>query len=102
MAENRFKNDEFEDIFSSTPQRDEFEDIYSSSQNGYEDVSSDAEDDDSIYFPENTYKAPEVTNAQTSNEYKVKYNSSFENRKRQEINYDDVNEIYSDTVDDNK
>lgn len=102
MAENRFKNDEFEDIFSNTPQRDEFEDIYSSSQNDYENISSDAEDDDSIYFPENTYKAPEVTNAQTSNEYKVKYNSSFENRKRQEINYDDVNEIYSDTVDDNK
>ena len=100
MAENRFKNDEFEDIFSNPTQRDEFEDIYSSSQNGYEDISSDAEDDDSIYFPENTYIAQKKTEEKP--EYTVNYNPSLENRKRQEINYDDVNDIYSDTVDDKK
>jgi hypothetical protein len=44
MAENRFKNDEFEDIFSSSPVHDEFEDIYSSSSDNYDDLSSASED----------------------------------------------------------
>ncbi len=86
MAENRFKNDdEFEDIFSSSPKKDEFEDIYSSSGEA---------DDDSVYFPENTYTPSQSPKAK---EYEVNYTPSFTNRVRQEINYDDVNEIYSDT-----
>ena len=86
MAINRFKNDdEFEDIFSNSTKKDDFEDIYSSS--------GDA-DDDNVYFPENTYtpsKSPKAS------EYEVNYNPSFTNRVRQEINYNDVNDIYSDS-----
>ncbi|MBO5333541.1 MAG: LCP family protein [Clostridia bacterium] len=86
MAINRFKNDdEFEDIFSSSPKKDEFEDIYSSSGES---------DDDSVYFPENTYTPTQSPKAE---EYEVNYTPSFTNRVRQEINYDDVNDIYSDT-----
>ena len=85
MAINRFKNDdEFEDIFSSSPKKDEFEDIYSSSGES---------DDDSVYFPENTYTPTQSPKAE---EYEVNYTPSFTNRLRQEINYDDVNDIYSD------
>ena len=85
MAINRFKNDdEFEDIFSSSPKKDEFEDIYSSSGES---------DDDSVYFPENTYTPTQSPKAE---EYEVNYTPSFTNRVRQEINYDDVNDIYSD------
>jgi LCP family protein required for cell wall assembly len=86
MAINRFKNDdEFEDIFSNSTKRDEFEDIYSSS--------GDA-DDDSVYFPENTYTPSQSPKA---SEYEVNYNPPYTNRVRQEINYNDVNDIYSDS-----
>ncbi|MBR5247280.1 MAG: LCP family protein [Clostridia bacterium] len=89
MAENRFKNDdEFENIFSNSPKNDEFEDIYSSSPEHIE------EDDDSVYFPTNTYKPSETPK---NEKHEVIYNPSFTNRVRQEINYNDVNEIYSDS-----
>lgn len=99
MAENRFKNDdEFEDIFSKSPKNDEFEDIYSSSQDyidNAESVSGEL-DDDSVYFPKNTYTP---SHSPKADDYEVNYNPSFTNRVRQEINYDDVDEIYSDTHD---
>ena len=34
MADNRFKNDEFEDIFSNSSNADEYEDIYSGDISG--------------------------------------------------------------------
>ncbi len=96
MAENRFKNsDEFEDIFSNLPKNDEFEDIYSSLQDSVEDDSTISEDDDSVYFPENTYNQDTAKKQDIENQ--VTYNPSFTNRVRQEINYEDVDEIYSDT-----
>ncbi len=96
MAENRFKNsDEFEEIFSNSPKKDEFEDIYSSSQESVGEDLTTAEDDDSVYFPENTYNQDKAKSQNIENQ--VTYNPSFTNRVRQEISYDDVNEIYSDT-----
>lgn len=102
MAENRFKNDdEFEDIFSGSSKKDEFEDIYSSSTESVDndETTSGEAEDDSVYFPENAYTPSQPTK---DKEYKVNYNSSFTNRVRQEINYDDVNEIYSDNRDEVK
>lgn len=102
MAENRFKNDdEFEDIFSGSSKKDEFEDIYSSSTESVDndETTSGEAEDDSVYFPENAYTPSQPTK---DKEYKVNYNSSFTNRVRQEIKYDDVNEIYSDNRDEVK
>ena len=102
MAENRFKNDdEFEDIFSSSPKKDEFEDIYSSSSEyvDNDEITSGETEDDSVYFPENAYNPSQ---SQKAKEYEVSYNSSFTNRVRQEIKYDDVDEIYSDNRDEVK
>ncbi len=96
MAENHFKNDEFEDIFSNSPKKDEFEDIYSSSQdesNGA-DLSYADTDDDSVYFPKNTYTPSK--SYQKAENYEVNYHPSLTNRVRQEINYEDVYDIYSD------
>ena len=99
MAENRFKNnDEFEDIFSNSHKKDEFEDIFSSSQEHIDEESTASEEDDSIYFPENTYMQDKPKAQVIDNQ--VTYNSSFTNRVRQEISYEDVDEIYSDTVKD--
>lgn len=99
MAENRFKNnDEFEDIFSNSHKKDEFEDIFSSSQEHIDEESTVSEEDDSIYFPENTYMQDKPKAQVIDNQ--VTYNSSFTNRVRQEISYEDVDEIYSDTVKD--
>lgn len=102
MAENRFKNDdEFEDIFSSSPKKDEFEDIYSSSSEyvDNDEITSGEAEDDSVYFPENAYNSSQ---SQKAKQYEVSYNSSFTNRVRQEIKYDDVDEIYSDNRDEVK
>ena len=78
MADNRFKNDEFEDIFSDSKSADKFEDIYSSSD-GYEDISSNSSDEEDYI----------------SDDFTVKYNNTIRNRRRQEIQYDDVGEIFS-------
>lgn len=87
MADNRFKNDEFEDIFSNSSNSNEYEDIYSSSdaKNEYEDISSfSSEQEDEVY--EEDY---------VSDDFTVKYNSAVQNRRRQEIQYDDVSDVFS-------
>lgn len=86
MADNRFKNDEFEDIFSNSSSADEYEDIYSSSEaeNEYKDVSSFSTKQDEI--SEDDY---------VSDDFTVKYNSAVQNRRRQEIQYDDISDVYS-------
>lgn len=88
MADNQFSNsnDEFEDIFSNRNKSDEFEDIYSSSGNAdeFEDISSGAEDFEKEF-------SREVEQA-----FQVKYNSAVENRRRQEIQYNNVSEVYGD------
>ncbi len=87
MADNRFKNDEFEDIFSNSSNADEYEDIYSSSdaENEYEDISSfSSEQEDEAY--EEDY---------VSDDFTVKYNSAVQNRRRQEIQYDDISDVFS-------
>lgn len=87
MADNRFKNDEFEDIFSNSSNADEYEDIYSSSdaKNEYEDISSfSSEQEDEVY--EEDY---------VSDDFTVKYNSAVQNRRRQEIQYDDISDVFS-------
>ena len=76
LADNRFKNDEFEDIFSNSSNADEYEDIYSSSD--LEDISSFSSEQDEIY--EEDY---------VSDDFTVKYNSAVQNRRRQEIQYEE-------------
>ncbi len=86
MADNQFSNsnDEFEDIFSNRNKSDEFEDIYSSSgkSDEFEDISSGSEDFENEF-------SKEVEQA-----FQVKYNSAVENRRRQEIQYNNVSEVY--------
>ncbi len=82
MADNRFKNDEFEDIFSNSSDADEYEDIYSSSDHS-EDVSSDFEENEDNY------------DDYFNDDFTVKYNSAVQNRRRQEIQYDDIGEVFS-------
>ena len=87
MADNRFKNDEFEDIFSNSSNSNEYEDIYSSSdaKKEYEDISSfSSEQEDEVY--EEDY---------VSDDFTVKYNSAVQNRRRQEIQYDDISDVFS-------
>ena len=92
MADNQFSNsnDEFEDIFSNRNKSDEFEDVYSSSgkSDEFEDISSGAEDFESEF-------SREVEQA-----FQVKYNSAVENRRRQEIQYNNVSEVYGDLATD--
>lgn len=88
MADNQFKNskDDFEDIFSNANKSDEYEDVFSSSGNydEFEDISSGSES-----FEDDFSK--EVEQA-----FQVKYNSAVENRRRQEIQYNDINDVYGD------
>lgn len=88
MADNQFNNsnDEFEDIFSNRNKSDEFEDVFSSSgkSDEFEDISSGSENVDDDF-------SKEVEQA-----FQVKYNSAVENRRRQEIQYDNINEVYGD------
>lgn len=92
MADNQFSNsnDEFEDIFSNRNKSDEFEDVYSSSgkSDEFEDISSGAEDFENEF-------SREVEQA-----FQVKYNSAVENRRRQEIQYNNVSEVYGDLATD--
>lgn len=85
MANNRFDNNDFEDIYSNSSKNDSYEDIYSSSaeKDTYEDVSS--------------------YSGNTQEDFTVKYNSAVQNRRRQEIQYNDIEEVYSDiSSDDSK
>lgn len=79
MADNRFKNNEFEDLFSNSGNADEFEDIFSSSD-GFEDISSNSKGSEDDYI---------------SDDFTVKYNNAIRNRRRQEIQYDDIGEVFS-------
>lgn len=96
MADNRFNNtnDEFEDIFSNSSKNDDFEDIYSNSVDAdrYEDISS---------FSGNPQKnTPKDYDDYFNGDFTVKYNSAVQNRRRQEIQYDDVSEVYGDIASD--
>ncbi|MBQ8766013.1 MAG: LCP family protein [Clostridia bacterium] len=87
MADNKFSNlnDDFEDIFSNAGKSDKYEDIYSSSgisDDEFEDISSGNTNDDF---------SKEVEQA-----FQVKYNTAVENRRRQEIQYNDINDVYGD------
>ena len=89
MADNRFNNDEFEDIFSNSASDDKFEDIYSSSSDDdYEEVSS---------FSSNQRRNNStMQNDFTTDDFTIKYNSAVQNRRRQEIQYEDISDVYSD------
>lgn len=99
MADNRFRssNDDFEDIFSNSSQNDQYEDIYSNSadQYKYEDISS---------FSDNTEKkaSPKAYEDYFNDDFTVKYNSAVQNRRRQEISYDDVSEVYENISSENE
>lgn len=88
MADNQFKNsnDEFEDIFSNKNKSNQYEDLFSSSGNSddFEDISSDSNDYQDDF-------SKEVEQA-----FQVRYNSAVENRRRQEIQYDNINDVYGD------
>lgn len=95
MAVNRFNNSdsEFEDIFSNNSQSDEFEEIYSDSgvNDEFEDISSSSTGQAESFFTE-----------QVSENYQVKYNSAVENRRRQEFEYNDINDVYGELGEDKK
>ena len=84
MADNLFNssNDEFEDIYSNSSREDEFEDIYSNSNDD-----PNCENDTEQPFSEN---------------FSVKYNSAIQNRRRQEIEYGDINDVYGDIASQNE
>ncbi len=94
MADNQFKNsnDDFEDIFSNTNKSDEYEDVFSNSgdYDEFEDISSGSDTFDDEF-------SKEVEQA-----FQVKYNSAVENRRRQEIQYDDINDVYGNLAADEK
>ncbi len=99
MADNRFENlyDDFEDIFSNSSSGDQYEDIYSNSadQYKYEDISS---------FSDSTEKkpSPKAYEDYFNDDFTVKYNSAVQNRRRQEISYDDVSEVYENISSENE
>jgi len=84
LADNLFNssNDDFEDIYSNSSKEDEFEDIYSNSN----------EDPDCKNYTEQPF----------SEDFSVKYNSAVQNRRRQEIEYGDINDVYGDIASDNE
>jgi len=99
LADNRFgnTNNDFEDIFSNSSSGDQYEDIYSNSadQYKYEDISS---------FSDNTEgkSSPKAYEDYFNNDFTVKYNSAVQNRRRQEISYDDVSEVYENISSENE
>lgn len=89
MADNRFKND-FEDIFSNSSKKDDFEDIFSNSadEDSFEDISS--------FSGSPVKKQDEKSDEYYDGDFTVKYNSAVQNRRRQEIQYDDISDVYGD------
>ena len=91
MSDNRFaKSDrDFEDIFSNSSSEPQFEDIYSNSadQNKYEDISSFSDNND-------VKSSPKSYDDYFAEDFTVKYNSAVQNRRRQEISYDDVSQVF--------
>lgn len=95
LSDNRFNNhnDDFEDIFSNSSKNDEFEDIYSSSSsdNDFEEIPSFSYDSERSN-PDDYF----------NDDFSIKYNSAVQNRRRQEINYGDVSEVFSDISSDDR
>lgn len=91
MADNRFTNSDrdFEDIFSNSSSDNQFEDIYSNSadQHKYEDISSFSDNND----VKSSHKSYEDY---FNDDFTVKYNSAVQNRRRQEISYEDVSQVF--------
>ncbi len=98
MANNRFNNtnDEFEDIFSNSNKKDTYEDVYSNSA----DANDDYEDISSFSSNNRNNRQPSYEDYDPS-EFSVKYNSAVQNRRRQEIQYDDISDVYGDISSDN-
>ena len=96
MADNKFNNGgDFEDIFSNSSKDDEFEDIYSNSaEDEFEDFSSYSSPASRSYEPE-----PEPD---TEDSFEVRYNSAVQNRRRQQIEFEDVSKVYGDAVPEKK
>lgn len=90
MADNRFNNNDFEDIYSNSSKNDEFQDIFSNSSDEdlYEDVSS--------FSGKPVKKTSEEYDEYYDGDFTVKYNSAVQNRRRQEIQYDDISDVYGD------
>lgn len=90
MADNRFNNNDFEDVFSNSSKSDEIEDIFSNSANkdSYEDISS--------FSGNSTRKQDNENGEYYDGDFTVKYNSAVQNRRRQEIQYDDISDVYGD------
>lgn len=90
MADNRFNNNDFEDVFSNSSKSDEIEDIFSNSANkdSYEDISS--------FSGNSTRKQDKENDEYYDGDFTVKYNSAVQNRRRQEIQYDDISDVYGD------
>ena len=90
MADNRFSNNDFEDIYSNSSKNDEFQDIFSNSSDEdlYEDVSS--------FSGKPVKKTSEEYDEYYDGDFTVKYNSAVQNRRRQEIQYDDISDVYGD------
>lgn len=98
MPDNRFKNndDEFERIFNNKPRNDEYEDIYSHSPDFSSDNGSAYYENRNEYYSQNNNYQNSDPNIHSNTNYQVNYNSSFQNRRRQEIYYDDVSQVYGD------
>jgi nanoRNase/pAp phosphatase (c-di-AMP/oligoRNAs hydrolase) len=92
LADNRFNNNDFEDVFSNSSKSDEIEDIFSNSANkdSYEDISS--------FSGNSTRKQDNENGEYYDGDFTVKYNSAVQNRRRQEIQYDDISDVYGDIV----
>ncbi len=89
MADNRFDNnqEEFEDIYSSSGEGNEPEEVCSSSDKMdiFDEISArleETEDNDSIDPLNDTFA--------------VRYNATVQNRRRQEIEYEDIAMVYGD------
>ncbi len=96
MASNRFNGskDEFEDIYSNSSGNDAYEDVYSNSVHTDEfgRLVSSMEGDIIQPTPDKPQQQP----------VEVKYNSAVQNRNRQEIQYNDMADIYSDNYGEEK
>ncbi len=91
MADNRFdnSNEELEDIFSNSAKSDDFENIFSSSSENidYEDISSCSDN-----------YSDAIDNSSVDSDFSVKYNSAVQNRRRQEIQFENINDVYGDLM----
>ncbi len=95
MADNSFKssNEEVEDIFSNSAKDDEYEDVYSSSKKNdlFDEISALIDD-----ITDGNGVADDSVEESVSEDFSVKYNSAAQNRRRQEIQYENINDVYGD------